>query len=188
VSKHLKIQDLLERTISNKDRFPFLSKLLEIVAILPASTSSCERGFSQMNLIKGHQCIPPLWMIYWWYILLHVWGFLGNIMWALSHNNAVVHCYVSLAMQQFKRRPICSIVTHMTIDTEMFLWSWHCCLRTSIDLVNRVWKSLSADVLVCLATDSGWFEDWVCIGKLREKHVSSYRGRWRQSIIEASAG
>jgi hypothetical protein len=33
-----------------------------------------------------------------------VWGFLGNITWALSHNNAVVHCYVSLATQQFKRR------------------------------------------------------------------------------------
>jgi hypothetical protein len=53
VRKHLKIQDLLERTISNKNRFPLLLKLLEIVALLPASTSSCERGFSQMNLIKG---------------------------------------------------------------------------------------------------------------------------------------
>jgi hypothetical protein len=53
VGKHLKIQDLLERTMSNKDRFPFLSKLLEIVAVLPASTSSCERGFSQMYVIKG---------------------------------------------------------------------------------------------------------------------------------------
>jgi hypothetical protein len=39
--------------MSNKDRFPFPSKLLENVAILPASTSSCEQGFSQMNLIKG---------------------------------------------------------------------------------------------------------------------------------------
>jgi hypothetical protein len=39
--------------MSNKDRFPFPSKLLEILAILPASTSSCERGFSQMKLIKG---------------------------------------------------------------------------------------------------------------------------------------
>jgi hypothetical protein len=53
VRKHLKLQDLLERTMSNKDRFPFLSKLLEIVAILPASTSSCKQGFSQINLIKG---------------------------------------------------------------------------------------------------------------------------------------
>jgi hypothetical protein len=31
-------------------------------------------------------------------------GFLGDVMWALSRNNAVVHCYVSLATQQFKRR------------------------------------------------------------------------------------
>jgi hypothetical protein len=37
-------------------------------------------------------------------ILLHMWGFLGYVTWALSRNNAVVHCYVSLATQQFKRR------------------------------------------------------------------------------------
>jgi hypothetical protein len=37
-------------------------------------------------------------------IMLHVWGFLGNVTWALSRNNAVVQCYVSLAKQQFKRR------------------------------------------------------------------------------------
>jgi hypothetical protein len=41
------------KELSNKDRFPFLSKLLEIVAVLQASTSSCERGFSQMYVIKG---------------------------------------------------------------------------------------------------------------------------------------
>jgi hypothetical protein len=33
VGKHLKIQDLLERRMSNGDRFPFLSKLLEIVVV-----------------------------------------------------------------------------------------------------------------------------------------------------------
>jgi hypothetical protein len=37
-------------------------------------------------------------------ILLHVWGFLGNVAWALSRNNAVVHCYIFLATQQFKRK------------------------------------------------------------------------------------
>jgi hypothetical protein len=30
-------------------------------------------------------------------------------------------------------------------------------------------------VRVCLITDSGWLEDLVRIGKLREKHVSLYR-------------
>jgi hypothetical protein len=45
-----------------------------------------------------------------------------------------------------------------------------------------------ADVRVCLATGSFWLEDWVRIGKLREKHVSLYRGRRRQSIVGASAG
>jgi hypothetical protein len=38
-----------------------------------------------------------------------------------------------------------------------------------------------------LATDSGWFEDLVRIGKLREK-VSLHSGRCRQSIVGASAG
>jgi hypothetical protein len=37
-------------------------------------------------------------------ILLHVWGFLGDVTWALSRNDAVVHFNVSLATQQFKRR------------------------------------------------------------------------------------
>jgi hypothetical protein len=36
--------------------------------------------------------------------MLHVWDFLGNVTWALSRNNAVVHRYASLATQQFKRR------------------------------------------------------------------------------------
>jgi hypothetical protein len=37
-------------------------------------------------------------------VLLRVWGFLGDVTWTLSRNNAVVHRYVSLATQQFKRR------------------------------------------------------------------------------------
>jgi hypothetical protein len=36
-------------------------------------------------------------------ILLHVWGFLGDVTWALSHK-AVVHCSVSFATQQCKWR------------------------------------------------------------------------------------
>jgi hypothetical protein len=36
----------------------------------------------------------------------------------------------------------------MTIDKETFLWSQDCCLRTSIDLVSRVWKSPGADARV----------------------------------------
>jgi hypothetical protein len=70
--------------------------------------------------------------------------------------------------------PIRSIVMHATIDMETFLFSRDCCLWTSIDLVSRVWKSPSVDVRVCLATDSFWLEDWVRIGKLREKHVRVY--------------
>jgi hypothetical protein len=36
--------------------------------------------------------------------LLHVWGFLGSVAWALSRGGEVVHCCVSLATQQFKRK------------------------------------------------------------------------------------
>lgn len=46
--KHL--YELLE--LASSDRFPILGQLLSIVCILPVSTASCERGFSQMNLIK----------------------------------------------------------------------------------------------------------------------------------------
>jgi hypothetical protein len=55
---------------------------------------------------------------------------------------------------------------------ETFLWSRDCCLWTSIDFYSvRVRKLPSVDVRVCLATDSFWLEDWVSIGKLREKHM-----------------
>ena len=36
------------------DSFPKLMKLWKIVLILPASTASCERGFSKMNRIKNY--------------------------------------------------------------------------------------------------------------------------------------
>ena len=36
------------------DSFPNLMKLWKIVLILPASTASCERGFSKMNRIKNY--------------------------------------------------------------------------------------------------------------------------------------
>jgi hypothetical protein len=53
VGKHLNIHELVARTLNNIERFLFLTKLIEIVAVLQASTSPCERGFGQMNLIKG---------------------------------------------------------------------------------------------------------------------------------------
>lgn len=48
----LPLQDLLDKVVSMCDRFPNLSKLLGVIAVLPTSTASCERGFSTMNLIK----------------------------------------------------------------------------------------------------------------------------------------
>jgi hypothetical protein len=72
-------------------------------------------------------------------LLLHVWGFFGNVTWALSGNNAVVHCYVSLATQQFKRRAYqqhcyardnrhgdVSVVTGLSTD---FYWFSQSCLE-----------------------------------------------------------
>ena len=46
--------DLLGKAVNHHGgRFPDLLKLLKIASILPVSTVSCERGFSQMNLIKN---------------------------------------------------------------------------------------------------------------------------------------
>jgi hypothetical protein len=87
-------------------------------------------------------------------ILLHVWGFLGDVTWALSRNSSVVHCYVSLATQQFKRRAYQQHCYARNNRHRRFY-----VLRNSTDIVSRVWKSPSADVLVCLATDSFWLED-----------------------------
>lgn len=52
LGKNLKTAELLEKIIIWKDRFPLFSKLFAIISVLPTSTASCERGFSQMNLIK----------------------------------------------------------------------------------------------------------------------------------------
>jgi hypothetical protein len=52
VGKHLNIYELVARTLNIIERFPFLAKLTEILAVLPASTSSYEPEFSQRNLIK----------------------------------------------------------------------------------------------------------------------------------------
>jgi hypothetical protein len=51
-AQDLCLKDLLAKTVSHSDCFSVLSKLLKIASVLPASTSSCKRGFSQMNLIK----------------------------------------------------------------------------------------------------------------------------------------
>lgn len=52
LGKGLPLNDLLERSLTLKDRFPMLGDLLSIVATIPVSTASCERGFSSMNLMK----------------------------------------------------------------------------------------------------------------------------------------
>jgi hypothetical protein len=74
--------------------------------------------------------------------MLHMWCFLGRVAWELSRGGAVVHCCVSLATQQFKRKA----------------YQQHCCARdnshgdfsmvtgslstwTSTDIVSRVLKS-----------------------------------------------
>lgn len=49
----LPLHDLFDKAISMNDRFPLLSKLITIIAVLPTSTASCERGFSIMNLLKN---------------------------------------------------------------------------------------------------------------------------------------
>jgi hypothetical protein len=115
--------------------------------------------------------------------MFHVWGFLGDVTWALSRNNAVGHCYVSLATQQLKRRAyqqLCYARNNRHRDVSMV---FGILLILSVVFGNRA----SADVRVCLAMDSFWLEDWVSIGKLREKHVSLYRGQQRQPIVGASA-
>lgn len=52
-AKGLSSIDLLGKAMSHGERFPVLLKLLKIASVLPVSTASCERGFSQMNLIKN---------------------------------------------------------------------------------------------------------------------------------------
>jgi hypothetical protein len=71
---------------------------------------------------------------------------------------------------------ISSMVTHATIDTRFYG------IRNSTDMTSVFWNSLECR-RVYLATDSFWLEDWVRIGKKREKHVSLYHGRWRHSTV-----
>jgi hypothetical protein len=92
-------------------------------------------------------------------ILLHVWGFLGQVMWALLRNNAVVHCYISLAMQQFKWRAYqqhCYARNNRHRDVSMVF-------GILLILSVLVWKESGADVRACLAMDSSWLEEWVSV-------------------------
>lgn len=52
LGKGLPLNELLEKSLTLKGRFPILGNLLSIVATIPVSTASCERGFSTMNVIK----------------------------------------------------------------------------------------------------------------------------------------
>jgi hypothetical protein len=72
---------------------------IKITAVLRATKY---HGYKLIIDVKHKMyIIPCTWTKF--SILLHVWGFLGKVTWALSRNNAVVYCYVSLATQQFKR-------------------------------------------------------------------------------------
>jgi hypothetical protein len=42
----------MEKSLILKEQFPILGKLLSIVTTIPVSTSSCERGFGTINVIK----------------------------------------------------------------------------------------------------------------------------------------
>lgn len=53
VGKNFTIEQFLEKTQTMQDRFPYFNKLVEIIAVTPVSTVSCERGFSHMNVIKN---------------------------------------------------------------------------------------------------------------------------------------
>jgi hypothetical protein len=56
LGKEIKLSDLLNNVLSNSNRFPVLVKLLSIISVLLVSTASCERGFSEINLIKNKLC------------------------------------------------------------------------------------------------------------------------------------
>jgi hypothetical protein len=134
-------------------------------------------------------------------LLLHVWGSLGSATLAL--------------LQQCTSTTLLRFLSYATIlDGLRFIVvqqcnQQHCYARnnkTHVSMVfgilltssvcwnllerRRVLKSRESSVCwrsfeyrrACVS------EDWVRIGKLREEHVSLYRGRWRQSIVGASAG
>jgi hypothetical protein len=52
LGKGLPLNELLERSLTLKERFAILGKLLSIVATIPVLTSSCEGGFSTINVMK----------------------------------------------------------------------------------------------------------------------------------------
>jgi hypothetical protein len=105
-------------------------------------------------------------------VLLHVRFPWRRDIGALSRNNAMVHCYVYLATQQFKRRAYpqhcyardnshgdVSMVTGL-LSTDFYWFSQ-----------SVYWKSQRVDVRVCLATDSFWLEEWVSVPRLYRSDV-----------------
>jgi hypothetical protein len=50
-----KLNELFGLPLANDERFPILGKaVLHSVCVLPVPTVCCERGFSQMNLVKSN--------------------------------------------------------------------------------------------------------------------------------------
>jgi hypothetical protein len=96
--------------------------------------------------------------------MLHVWGFLGRVTWALSRGGAVVHCCVSLATQQFKRNAYqqhCCARNNSHGDVSMvtgLLSTW-----TSTDIASVVLKIARVETCVCiwLRTPGGLKSDLV---------------------------
>jgi hypothetical protein len=125
-------------------------------------------------------------------ILLHVRFPWQHDVGALSRNNGIVqHCCVSIVTQHYWTA-LASLADNNVNKQHCYArnnrqavpWLRDGCLRTSTDMTTVFWNSLECR-RVYLATDSFWLEDWVRIGKLREEHVSLYRGRWRHSIVGA---
>jgi hypothetical protein len=123
-------------------------------------------------------------------ILLHVWGFLGNVTWALSRNNAVVYFYVSLATQQFKQRAC----------------QQHCCARdnthgdvpmaTGLLSSDFYWFSRVLEITGCrracvwLLTPFGWKTEFVSGNCERSTWAYTMDGEDSQSsgLVQVSDG
>jgi hypothetical protein len=88
-------------------------------------------------------------------IVLHVWGFLGNVTWALSRNNAwyIVRCNATIQTEG-----LLAALLRTWQDTEMFLWSRYRCLQTSIDFVVSSCLEIAECRRVCvwLWIPAGW--------------------------------
>jgi hypothetical protein len=82
-----------------------------------------------------------------------------------------VRSWISLATQQFKRR---AYAQHCYVRDNR---GGHVSMVTGLLSTDFYWFVVSPCLeiaecrCVCLATDCCWLEDWVSIGKLREKHV-----------------